>query len=622
MALNNKKIFAFTGAILLSLVGIGAVSAPAYADACPYPVTPASDQVLNDHPVDRIKLVSPVLTTENSIERTDFETIFTEDCNWFGVGMKFYQVYVPYGTRTTVTFNAATSAGKPLANTEVKLRANKGHSKSNADIRVNGSKAQLAKEDNSEGLRVKSNTDVNGNVSFVISSPTNCGALGTLPSAPASMTDATPHDANEDPTTDCYSQLLPEITGEKTDAADFIELHYYDAASCATTAALGTSGNLVGGDITTTYNNKNAGLGATLKIASSTAWTSTTIDGQPLKPNDVVLIKNQVSRVENGLYVVTSVGSVGDTKDFLFTRDKSNDEPAELDATAPGQYTYVLSGDSNEAQTWSQKTVFTSADSIGVQDVVWQKSSTDNQLDGVTFSVVSPLLNETNSFSPAVEAMRPTLQTYAGVGTKQVLVVQASNADGTWVRNQPLTLHINLANSGANASISAGIIGNASNGLATTLLNTDSTKTTEDQLVLSGVTDGFGLVTFQFNNNDTTGEAQPATPTSPVPARDLKFASLSANLTNGMDDSSVLEVHYYKPVPPITVSAAALGRKIGVTITNAIGKAFTVTITGLKKATVRPTKATQTFLYTVTKGVKTVTVSADGRTLTKKFTIK
>jgi hypothetical protein len=59
-----------------------------------------------------------------------------------------------------------------------------------------------------------------------------------------------------------------------------------------------------------------------------------------------------------------------------------------------------------------------------------------------------------------------------------------------------------------------------------------------------------------------------------------------------------------------------------VTIKNAIGKRFTVTITGLKKVYVKPTKATQVYTYTVTKGSKTVSVSADGRTLTKKFSIK
>ena len=475
MALNNKKIFAFTGAILLSIIGVGAVSAPAHAADCPYPV---ADQTDNDHPVDSIHLISPVLTDDNSIHRYDFEGQFTQDCDWFGAGMQFHQVYVPFGLRTTLTFHAANTAGVALKNTTVKLRVNKGYSASNAAVRVNGVKARPAPSNAADGADVNATTDANGNVSYVIVSPDDCTTYGgVLPAAPASLDADVPNQVNNDPATDCFSQVLPQITGEKTDAADFVEIHYFN--------------------------------------------------------------------------------------------------PAAL-------------------------------------------SYTNNATD---VALLTPVLDGTNSINFSGEAMRPKTQTYSLVGAKQILAFQATKGDGSWARNQDISVSVNVANSGANALVSAGIIGNASNGGSTTMTNADATKTSADQLVLTGKTDAFGVVTFQLNNSDTSGEAAPATPTTAAPVSGAKFASIAA-VTGSMATSTLLEIHYYKPVPPITVSAAALGRKIGVTITNAIGKAFTVTITGLKKATVRPTKATQTFLYTVTKGVKTVTVSADGRTLTKKFTIK
>ncbi|NBR62457.1 MAG: hypothetical protein EBT86_12675 [Actinobacteria bacterium] len=114
----------------------------------------------------------------------------------------------------------------------------------------------------------------------------------------------------------------------------------------------------------------------------------------------------------------------------------------------------------------------------------------------------------------------------------------------------------------------------------------------------------------------------PASATAPVPVSGAKFTKIAVELTGKDNIGSDLEIHYFKPVPPITVSASASGRKISIRISNAIGKSFSVSITGLRKVTVRPTKATQTYTYTVTKGTKTVTVSADGRTLSKKFTIK
>jgi len=471
---TSKKLGALFATALLSMVGIGAISAPSQAAAgdCPFTV---ENQKANDNPKAVIRLISPVLTEENSIKRWDFESQYTNDCDWFGVGMHFNQVYVPFGLRTNLTFHASTPAGAPLVNTTVTLRANKGYSKSNANIKVNGSTARPAPESPLDGFKTTGVTDVNGNVTFVVSSPDDCTLYGgKLPAPPARFDSETPHDKLKDPNKDCYSQLLPSITGEKTDTADFVELHYYDSSAL-------------------TYNATNVNL-----------------------------------------------------------------------------------------------------------------------------ALLAPTLDETNSISGD-----GVVQAYAPLASKQIIAFQATKAsDDSYARNQAVTVRINLGNSGANAKITAGIIGNASNGRTTVLTTADATKTTEDQLVLTGLTDAFGVVTFNLTNTDTVGEAQPATKTTAVPVSGGTFAKIIAELTGVTTMGNAVEFHYYKPALPITVSAAASGRKISVTIKNAIGKRFTVTVTGLKKVTVKPTKATQVYTYTVTKGSKTVTVSADGRTLTKKFLIK
>ena len=470
MNLTSKKLGALVATALLSIVGIGAISASAQAADCPYAVV---DQTTNDHPKDTIRLISPVLDDSNSTKRYDFENQFTIDCDWYGVGMHFNQVYVPFGLRTSLTYHAANAAGAPLANTVVTLRANKGYSNSNAAVRVNGIKARPAPANASDGANVQATTDVNGNVTFVVSSPDDCTTYGgKLPDAPLHFDSDTPNDKNRDPTTDCYSQLLPSITGEKTDTADFIELHYFNSSAL-------------------TYN-----------------------------------------------------------------------------ATE------------------------------------------------VSLALLAPTLDGTNSISGA-----GVVQAYAPLASKQIIAFQATKDDGSYARNQAVSVRINLANSGANAKISAGIVGNSALGSATTLSNT-APSPTEDQIVLTGTTDAFGIVTFTLNNTDTTGEAAPATKTTPVPVSGATFAKVFAELTGVTTMGNAVEFHYYKPALPITVSAAASGKKISVTIKNAIGKRFTVSITGLKKVTVKPTKATQVYTYTVTKGSKTVTVSADGKTLTKKFTIK
>jgi hypothetical protein len=471
MFLTSKKFLAFTATILLAIVGVGAVSAPAQAAECPYPVT---DQTANDNPKAHIRLISPVLTESNSIRRTELEQQFSVDCDWFGVGVRFNQVYVPFGQSTTLTFHASTPAGAPLVNTKVTLRANKGYSSSNAPTRINGTRARPAPFNPGDGSDIDAYTDINGNVSFIVLSPDDCTLYGgTLPPAPSSILSDTPNDRNSDPTTDCYSQFLPKINGEKTDSADFVELHYFNA---------------------------------------------------------------------EGLSYST---------------------------------------------------------------------------DSATLSLLSPGFTNTNSIQA-----ENTVKAYAPIGSKQFLSFQALKADGTWARNLPVKVRINLANSGANAKISAGIVGNASLGASTTLSTADATKTAEDQLVLSGTTDAFGVVTFTLNNTDTAGEAPPATATSPVPTTGAKFASITAEITGVTSTANTYEIHYYKPVPPTTITITAAGRKITVTINNAIGKTSTVAITGKAKVTLKPTIAKKVLTYTLTAGAKTITVTANGKTLTKKFTLR
>jgi hypothetical protein len=214
--------------LLIGIVGLGAVSAPARAASCPYPV---ADQTDNDKPKTNIRLISPVLTDDNSIRRYDFESQWTNDCDWFGVGMRYKQVYVPFGLTTNLTYHVTDAVGAPLTNTVLGLRVNKGYSNSNAPVRVNGIRARPAPSNASDGANVQATTDINGNATFVVQSPVDCELYGgTLPPAPRTYDSDTPLDSNADPTTDCFSEIMPSITGEKTDSTDWVKLHYFDSS--------------------------------------------------------------------------------------------------------------------------------------------------------------------------------------------------------------------------------------------------------------------------------------------------------------------------------------------------------------------------------------------------------
>jgi hypothetical protein len=476
MNMSLKKLSAITATLMLSLVGFGAISTPAHAGEaeCQF----AKPEAANDNPVATLRLISPVLTDDNSVHRTDFEGHFVIDCNWFGVGMRFNQVYVPLGMSTTLTYHASKPNGTPLINTKIQLRANKSYSNSNAKIYVNGHRVFQAKAaPNGDGWNEWATTDLNGNVSFVVKSPATCTEYyGMLPPAPTSLDAMTPNDKNMDPTTDCFAQLLPSLAkfgdGEATETADFVELHYFD--------------------------------------------------------------------------------------------------PAGLD-----------------------------------------NSATTGNAD-----VAAPVLDENNAI-----LTNDLIQTYVPIGSKQTIVVQATREDGSYIRDHAVTLKVNLAGTGANAKVSVGPLGVTG---TATLSPVDLTKSSQDQLVVTGRTDAFGNFAFVVLNSDTSGETAPTSSTSPVPSVGGKFVNFHVELDGVETNTKNIEVHYYKPAPiPVTsITATATGRIIKITINNAIGKTSTISITGKPKVTLRPTVAKKVLTYTVTKGTKKVVITANGKTLTKTFIIK
>jgi len=213
----------------------------------------------------------------------------------------------------------------------------------------------------------------------------------------------------------------------------------HDAVKYATTGALGTTGNLVGGTITKTYSNETSGVGATLTVATSTNWTAITIDGQSLNAGDRVLIKDETSaitgagaNVANGIYTVTSVGTVGTTTSFVFTRANDNNSPPEL---GQGDLTYVISGTNNGGNGFIQTSVVTT---VGTSPVTWSQfsgaSSTlaglglvtngnnPNQLDVGTASTSRIVIN---AHDIDLALVNPTTTGNAGSGT----VIQSQTVD-------------------------------------------------------------------------------------------------------------------------------------------------------------------------------------------------
>jgi hypothetical protein len=92
-------------------------------------------------------------------------------------------------------------------------------------------------------------------------------------------------------------------------------------------------------DLSATYNNGSSGVGATLTASSNGAIV---VDGVSLSVNDRVLVKNQTTAAENGIYVVSTQGD-GSTA-FVLTRATPEDQPSELSG---GAFVFVEEGTAN-----------------------------------------------------------------------------------------------------------------------------------------------------------------------------------------------------------------------------------------------------------------------------------
>jgi hypothetical protein len=149
-------------------------------------------------------------------------------------------------------------------------------------------------------------------------------------------------------------------------------LHTHDSCNAATTTTLAT---ISGG--TVTYNNGTSGVGATL----TTTGTYTTIDGVTLSDGMRILVKNEVTAANNGIYVRTSA--------TVLTRADDFDTSVEM---AGGDFTFVTAGTQYDNTGWVMTDPVTT---VGTSPVIWVQFSgagtytagTGLTLTGSVFSV-------------------------------------------------------------------------------------------------------------------------------------------------------------------------------------------------------------------------------------------
>lgn len=180
-------------------------------------------------------------------------------------------------------------------------------------------------------------------------------------------------------TVDVGSKRITSVA-EPTQATDAATKQYVDAVKTGLdvkdSTRVATTANL-----TATYANGSSGVGATLTNSGTQA--ALTIDSIVLSVGERVLVKDQTTGLQNGIYTVTNTGSV--STNWVLTRAVDTDSNTPVVEVGPGMFTFVEEGTVNADNGF----VCTNngAITIGTTAITWVQFSGAGQItagDGLT----------------------------------------------------------------------------------------------------------------------------------------------------------------------------------------------------------------------------------------------
>jgi hypothetical protein len=240
-------------------------------------------------------------------------------------------------------------------------------------------------------------------------------------------------------------------------------LHTHDSCNAATTTTLAS---ISGG--TVTYNNGTSGVGATL----TTTGSFTTIDGVTLSNGMRILVKDEATAANNGIYVRTS--------STVLTRADDFDTPTEM---AGGDFTFVTAGTVYDNTGWVMPDAVTT---VGTSPVVWVQFSgagtytagTGLALNGSVFSIANTTVvagaygngdynatftvNSQGQLSAAANvAITANAGNLSGTVLKSTVVTSSLTSVGT-LTTLSISGNANIGNVGAAAGVFTSVSGNGS----------------------------------------------------------------------------------------------------------------------------------------------------------------
>jgi hypothetical protein len=262
-------------------------------------------------------------------------------------------------------------------------------------------------------------------------------------------------------------------------------IHFHEAVALATTAALPAN----------TYNNGTSGVGATL---TGNANGALSVDSTLTIVAERILVKNEAAGANNGVYVVTQVGSAGTP--YILTRATDFDTVGTgVDQIDEGDFFLVTSGTANVNTAWVQQTA--PPITVGTTAIVFQQFSAP-----ITYTAGTGL-NESPSYTFNIANTTVSANTY---GSASAVPVFAVNAQGqlTSVTNTNIAI---------NGSAVTGAISGQAGSVANAL-------TAGTYLTSAGTYDGAAARTFAVDATD-------ANTASKVVARDASGNFAAGTIT-------------------------------------------------------------------------------------------
>jgi hypothetical protein len=183
-------------------------------------------------------------------------------------------------------------------------------------------------------------------------------SLGASTSTLAGLTTVT---VTQDPTASLQLSTKQYVDNQ---VATVSNTTFHTASAAATTA-----------NLTATYNNGTAGVGATL--TNSGVQAAFAVDGYTASLNDRILVKDQTTGAQNGIYTVTTVGTI--LTNWVLTRATDfNTVGTGPNYIETGASTFVNGGTTYGSTSWVMNT--TGTITVGSTALVWVQTSSSGNI--------------------------------------------------------------------------------------------------------------------------------------------------------------------------------------------------------------------------------------------------